>query len=224
MLLNDFKTLLSGLPLSLGLTLGGAIIGFFLAILLTVLLSYFSKGIIRLLVQTYLIVFTGTPLLVQIFLIYYGPGQFEWIKHSFMWPLLSQAWFCAVLALALNSAAYTAQLFHGAMKAIPRGQYEACDALGMTRFETIQLILPLALRRALPSYSNELVLVFKSTALVCTITLMDVMGYAQYLKTQTYDALTYFCMAGVIYLCVNVIMICILRQIERVALRFEHIA
>ena len=221
-MMAHFLILLSGLPLSLGLTLGGAILGFILAILLTFFLSFYEKGIVRLFIQLFLIVFTGTPLLVQIFIIYYGPGQFASIRDSFLWPLLTQAWFCAVLALALNSAAYTTQLFYGAMKGIPKGLYEASRSLGLTRFETIRLIMPLALRRALPSYSNELVLVFKSTSLVCTITLMDVMGYAQYLKGQTYDSLTYYCLAGLIYLAVNSIMITVLRYIERKVTQFER--
>ncbi|GBU09521.1 arginine ABC transporter permease [Gammaproteobacteria bacterium] len=220
-LFQNFLTILSGLSLSLSLTVVSAIFGVILAIILTMLLSYFDRGLIRLSINSYLIFFTGTPLLVQLFLIYFGPGQFPLIQESFLWVILKEKWFCAALALILNSAAYTTQLFYGAMKAVPREQYEACQVLGMSRFETIKLIIPLALRRSLPSYSNELVLIFKSTSLVFAIALMDVMGHARYFSGQTYDSLTYYCLAGIIYLVINAIMIFALRYLERIAMRFE---
>lgn len=110
--------------------------------------------------------FTGTPLLIQFFLIYSGPGQFEWITESAAWVLLSDAWFCAMLALALNSAAYSTLLFHGAVKAIPKGQWETCAALGLSRLDTLKILVPYALKRALPSYSNEIVLVLKAHRLL----------------------------------------------------------
>ncbi|EGR2511482.1 arginine ABC transporter permease ArtM [Vibrio cholerae] len=212
--------LLEGLGTSLQLTAASLLVGCILSLLMTVSLvmrtpvvHWFSRAVITL--------FTGTPLLVQIFLVYYGPGQFEWIRESVLWVWLSQPWFCAMLALALNTAAYSTQLFKGAFNAIPSGHWQACRALGMNKIATLRVLLPYALRRAVPAYSNEVILVFKGTSLASTITIMDLMGYAQRINAQTYDTLTVFGIAGAFYLAVNGILTLIFRQIEKKALAFE---
>ncbi|MFP1591059.1 arginine ABC transporter permease ArtM [Escherichia coli] len=166
--------------------------------------------------------FTGTPLLVQIFLIYYGPGQFPTLQeYPALWHLLSEPWLCALIALSLNSAAYTTQLFYGAIRAIPEGQWQSCSALGMSKKDTLAILLPVCLKRSLSSYSNEVVLVFKSTSLAYTITLMEVMGYSQLLYGRTYDVMV-FGAAGIIYLVVNGLLTLMMRLIERKALAFER--
>ncbi|OAN17678.1 arginine transporter permease subunit ArtM [Photobacterium jeanii] len=212
--------LAQGLATSLELTAVSLFVGFTLAVIMTITLivrlpavHWLSRGIITL--------FTGTPLLVQIFLIYYGPGQFEAVRESLVWQWLSQPWFCAMLALALNTAAYSTQLFHGAFKAIPAGQWEACKALGMNMKATLGVLLPYAFRRAVPAYSNEVILVFKGTSLASTITIMDLMGYAQRINAQTYDTLTVFGIAGAFYLLVNGALTLAFRQVEKKALAFE---
>ncbi|HDL9481490.1 TPA: arginine ABC transporter permease ArtM [Vibrio cholerae] len=212
--------LFEGLGISLQLTAASLLVGCILSLLMTISLvmhtpvvHWFSRAVITL--------FTGTPLLVQIFLVYYGPGQFEWIRESVLWVWLSQPWFCAMLALALNTAAYSTQLFKGAFNAIPSGQWQACRALGMNKIATLRVLLPYALRRAVPAYSNEVILVFKGTSLASTITIMDLMGYAQRINAQTYDTLTVFGIAGAFYLTVNGILTLIFRQIEKKALAFE---
>ncbi|MGL5499601.1 MAG: arginine ABC transporter permease ArtM [Plesiomonas shigelloides] len=214
-------TLLQGLQTSLSLTVCALLIGFTLAVVMTVIMAG-RKGPLRLLTKGYLTLFTGTPLLIQIFLIYYGPGQFESLRNSVLWPLLSEPWFCAMLALALNSAAYSTLLFYGAVKAIPAGQWQSCSALGMTRLQTLRILVPYALKRSLPAYSNEVVLIFKGTSLASTITIMDIMGYAQQLNAQTYDTLAGFGMAGVIYLVVNGLLTILMRQMEKRMLAFEQ--
>ena len=215
-----FSVIAQGIPTSLLLTLVSLLIAFFLALFLTFLLSMENKWV-KSVVNLYLTLFTGTPLLVQFFLIYAGPGQFEWVVNSPFWHILSNAWFCAVLALALNSAAYSTQLFHGAMKAIPRGQWEGCAALGLSRSQTLKILIPYALKRALPSYSNEIILVFKGTALASTITIMDIMGYARQLYGTEYDALTIYGIAGGIYLVITGIATLLLRRLENKVLAFE---
>ncbi|MFK0571507.1 ABC transporter permease subunit, partial [Endozoicomonas sp.] len=120
--------LLKGLGTTLELTLASLFTGLVLAILFTVVLSLKVRALTWL-VKLQILLFTGTPLLIQIFLIYYGPAQFDVIKNSFLWPLLSQPWFCAMLALALNSAAYSTLLFKGAIDAVPKSDWEACMAL-----------------------------------------------------------------------------------------------
>ncbi|AMG02055.1 arginine ABC transporter permease ArtM [Vibrio mimicus] len=212
--------LLEGLGTSLQLTAASLLVGCILSLLMTIslvmrtpIVHWFSRALITL--------FTGTPLLVQIFLVYYGPGQFEWIRESVLWVWLSQPWFCAMFALALNTAAYSTQLFKGAFNAIPSGQWQACRALGMNKIATLRVLLPYALRRAVPAYSNEVILVFKGTSLASTITIMDLMGYAQRINAQTYDTLTVFGVAGAFYLAVNGTLTLLFRQIEKKALAFE---
>lgn len=175
MLQEYFMVIAQGIPTSLLLTFVSLIVAFFLAVGMTFLLSMENR-LVKGIVNGFLTLFTGTPLLVQFFLIYAGPGQFPWIVASPFWSLLSDAWFCAMLTLALNSAAYTTLLFHGAVKAIPKGQWETCAALGLSRLQTLKILVPYALKRALPSYSNEIILVFKGTSLASTITIMDIMA------------------------------------------------
>lgn len=216
------KIIVQGIPTSLALTVVALIVAFILAVFFTFLLSLNNK-VLKSAVKIFVILFTGTPLLVQFFLIYAGPGQFQWIVESPLWGLLSDAWFCAMLALALNSAAYSTQLFHGAVKAIPKGQWESCAALGLSRLQTLKILIPYALRRALPSYSNEIILVFKGTSLASTITILDIMGYARQLYGTEYDALTIYSIAGLIYLIITGIATLLLRKLETKVLSFERL-
>ncbi|CAH0528923.1 arginine ABC transporter permease ArtM [Vibrio hippocampi] len=213
--------LFDGLVTSLQLTFVSLFVGCVLALLMTLSLilrtpiaHWLTRGLITL--------FTGTPLLIQIFLVYYGPGQFDWIRQSFLWTWFKEPWFCAMLALALNTAAYSTQLFKGAYNAIPSGQWQACRALGMNRKQTLAVLLPFAIRRAIPAYSNEVILVFKGTSLASTITIMDIMGYAQRINAQTYDTLAVFGTAGLFYLAVNGLLTLIFRRVERKVLAFEN--
>ena len=133
---------------------------------------------------------------------------------------LTVASLIVALILAL-SAPYTTQLFYGAIRAIPEGQWQSCSALGMSKKDTLAILLPYAFKRSLSSYSNEVVLVFKSTSLAYTITLMEVMGYSQLLYGRTYDVMV-FGAAGIIYLVVNGLLTLMMRLIERKALAFER--
>ncbi|MGL4860820.1 MAG: arginine ABC transporter permease ArtM [Enterobacteriaceae bacterium] len=213
--------LLKGLPISLSLTLASLLIALVLSLLCTAVLTL-RIPFLTPVIKGYITLFTGTPLLVQIFLIYYGPGQFEFIKQlPWIWELFSNPWFCAMLALALNSTAYSTLLFHGAMRAIPAGQWQSCDALGLSPSQTLRIMLPYAVKRALSSYSNEVVLIFKSTSLAYTITLMDVMGHAKYLYGNEYNVMA-FVAAGLIYLAVNALLTLMMRLLEKRALLFEQ--
>jgi arginine transport system permease protein len=220
-MLDYLPELLKGLHTSLTLTVASLIAALVLSVLCTIVLAL-KVPVLNWLVKGYITLFTGTPLLVQIFLIYYGPGQFPSIQNiAWLWHLLSQPWLCALLALSLNSAAYTTQLFYGAVRAIPSGQWQSCAALGMNRQDTLRILLPYAFKRALSSYSNEVVLVFKSTSLAYTITLMEVMGHGQMLYGRTYD-ISVYAAAGLIYLVVNGLLTLMMRVIEKRALAFEH--
>lgn len=222
MIQEYFIVIAQGIPTSLLLTVTALFIAFFLAIILTFILAMENR-LLKSAVNIFLTLFTGTPLLVQFFLIYYGPGQFQWIVESPAWILFSNAWFCAMLALALNSAAYSTQLFYGAVKAISKGQWESCYALGLSHWQTLKILIPYALKRALPSYSNEIILVFKGTSLASTITLLDIMGYARQLYGTEYDALTIYGIAGCIYLFITGIATLLLRKLENKVLVFERL-
>lgn len=220
-MLEYLHEILKGLHTSLTLTIASLIVALILSLLFTMILAL-KMPVVSQLVKGYITLFTGTPLLVQIFLIYYGPGQFPTIReYPWLWNLLSQPWLCAMIALALNSAAYTTQLFYGAVRAIPEGQWQSCEALGMSKKQSLRILLPFAFKRALSSYSNEVVLVFKSTSLAYTITLMEVMGHSQLMYGRTYDVMV-FGAAGIVYLCVNGLLTLMMRLIESRALAFER--
>ena len=157
--------LMKGLHTSLTLTVASLIVALILALIFTIILTLKTPVLVWL-VRGYITLFTGTPLLVQIFLIYYGPGQFPTLQeYPALWHLLSEPWLCALIALSLNSAAYTTQLFYGAIRAIPEGQWQSCSALGMSKKDTLAILLPYAFKRSLASYSNEVVLVFNLSGL-----------------------------------------------------------
>ncbi|MBZ6064740.1 arginine ABC transporter permease ArtM [Aeromonas schubertii] len=219
-MLAYLTTLLEGLGTTLGLTAASLLLGVTLALLMTWVLEC-RVPLVRQLVQVWLLLFTGTPLLVQIFLIYYGPGQFSWLKESWLWIWLKQPWFCAMLALGFNTAAYSTRLFKGALDAIPAGEVEACRALGMSPGQTLWMKVRHAARRLVPAYSNEVILVLKGSSLASTITIMDIMGLAQRLNAQTYDTLAVFGVAGCLYLGMNGLLTVMFRILEQRALRFQ---
>ena len=208
-------TLLSGLPLTLQLAGLSIAIGFALALVLALA----QQGNHRILVwpiRSFVAVFRGTPLLVQIFLIYYGLGQFRpTLQAVGLWWLFREPYWCAIIALSLNTAAYGSEILRGAIQGVPGGLVEAASALGLKRLQTLRLVvLPLALRQAIPSYSNEIILMVKGTSLASIVTLMEVTGIAQGLISQTYRAVEVFVAAGAIYLTINFTIISALNALE----------
>ena len=207
--------LLAGLPLTLQLAASSIGIGFVMALLLA-LAQQGNHRIAVWPIRTFVAVFRGTPLLVQIFLIYYGLGQFRPSLQSMgLWWLFREPYWCAIVALSLNTAAYGSEILRGAIQGVPRGLVEAATAFGMSRILTLRLIiLPLALRQAIPSYGNEIILMIKGTSLASIITLMEVTGIAQGLISQTYRAVEVFIAAGAIYLTLNFTIISALNAFE----------
>ena len=168
-------------------------------------------------------VFRGTPLLVQLFVIYYGLAQFEWVRQSLAWPLLREAWFCAWLAFSLNTTAYTTEIFAGALRATPSGELEAARAYGLSGFKLYsRILLPSALRRALPQYSNEVVGMMHATAVASTVTLVDVTRVARDVYANHLLPVEAFGTAAVIYALLTFSMVGIFKLIERHFLR--HLA
>jgi octopine/nopaline transport system permease protein len=195
--------LLAGVPMTLQLTFWSLVFGGAFAVLLALLRQSGVKPLVWF-TNAYVFVFRGTPLLVQMFLIYYGLAQFPEVRGSFMWPWLRDAWFCCILALSLNTAAYTAEILRGGLQSVPFGQVEAARACGMSGFTLYRrVIFPIALRQALPSYSTEVILMTRATALGSIITLMEITGTAQKLNSETFRAIEIFACAGLIYLAIN---------------------
>jgi len=206
LMIETFPKLLSGLNLTIQLVTTSLLIGFCLAIGLALLrlsnntfLSFFAK--------TYVFYFRGTPLLVQIFLIYYGIAQFEIIRETFVWSFFKEAYWCGILALTLNTCAYSSEIIRGGIQSVAFGQIESAKSVGMSRFLLYRrIILPIAFRQALPAYGNEIILMVKATSLVSTITLMEVTGIARLIIAKTFSPVEIFIVAGLIYLTINFIV------------------
>lgn len=215
-LIAQIPSLLSGLVITIELMICSLLLGVILAIFLT-LNSYSKIKLVKYIIYVYTFIIRGTPLLVQIFIIYYGAGQFNFIKDSILWNVLKYPFGCAVITLALNSAGYCVILFRGMIEAIPKGEFEACTALGMTKFQMIlSVIVKRFIQIVLPAYSNEVIIILKSTSLASTITLMDLMGVTREMASETYATIPYLVVAGVCYLIINLIIIKTFKSVENV--------
>ncbi len=162
----------------------------------------------------------GTPLLVQLFIVYYGLAQFEALRESVAWPLLREAWFCAWLAFALNTTAYTTEIFAGALRATPHGEVEAARAFGLAGATLYRrILLPGALRRALPQYGNEVVGMLHATAIASTVTLVDVTRVARDVYANHLLPAEAFGSAAVIYFALTFTLVGLFKLAERRWLR-----
>ncbi len=206
--------LLDGTLITLKLVLIASVIGILLALPLSLARSsprrrYWIPA------YAYIYFFRGTPLLVQLFLIYYGLGQFEAVRESLLWPVLSDAEYCGLLGLTLNTTAYTAEILRGGIRAVPKGEIEAARAYGMGWWLLQRrIVLPRALRIAWPAYGNEVILLLKGSALVSTIAVWDLMGEARSIFSRTY-ALEVFLFAGAIYFLLTFLFTRLFRAVER---------
>ena len=161
-------------------------------------------------------VFRGTPLLVQLFLIYYGLAQFAWMRESVLWPVFSSAWFCAMLAFAINTCAYTTEIIAGAISATPHGEVEAAKAMGMSPFTLYRrILLPSALRRSLPAYSNEVIMMLHGTSLASIVTLLDITGAAREINSKFYLPFEAFLTAAAFYLALTFILVSLFHLAEK---------
>ncbi|MDH3666741.1 MAG: ABC transporter permease [Paracoccaceae bacterium] len=168
------------------------------------------------LARGYVYVFRGTPLLVQTYLIYYGLGQFELVRDSFAWPLLREAWWCAVIAFSLNSGAYTAEILRGAIKTTPKGEIEGAMALGLSGRQVTWLVLmPSAMRRALPQYGNEVVFMLHGTVVASVITIQDILGVGRTVNAKYYIAYEGFLSAAALYMIITFVVVRLFRLVEQ---------
>ena len=161
----------------------------------------------------------GTPLLLQLFLLYYGIGSLfpgiPGIRDSFMWPILRDAWYFAVLGLSLSVAGYEGEVMRGAFKGVPHGQLEAATAMGMPRATMFRRIwLPQALQRVLPTLGGETVLQLKATPLVALITVTDVYAVASRVRSETLITYEPLLMLALIYLAITGVIVALFRWFE----------
>ena len=166
-------------------------------------------------IRAYVFVIRGTPLLVQLFFIYYGLGQFEIIRQSFLWPMLKSPFWCAVIALTINTTAYGSEIIRGGLESVTWGEVEAARAIGMSGFLLFKrIVFPIAIRQALPAYGNEVTLMIKATSLASTITIMEMTGIANTIMAENYRPMEAFVVAGAFYLAFNFLMTRITQWIE----------
>ncbi|MEH6633049.1 MAG: ABC transporter permease subunit [Halopseudomonas aestusnigri] len=217
--LDYIPKLLLGVPITLGLLAGALVLGVTLGAGLCYMRTT-KVPVLGWIATGYISLFRGTPLLVQLFAIYFGLGQFEIIRESFAWPLLREAWFCAFLTLGLNSAAFTSEIIRGGLLGLEKGQLEAAKAFGFSNWNNLRfIILPQLLRISIPSYSNEIILVLKGTSLASTISLLEITGLAKKLASKNFTPFEAFISAGIVYLVIVFVLTFLMRQLER---RLEH--
>ncbi len=213
---ETFVRLLGGIPLTLQLAFSSIALGLILAIALALMMrtAFPPLGWLS---DSFVFVFRGTPLLVQVFLIYYGLGQFRpELQDLNLWWFFRSPYYCALFALTLNTAAYGAEIVRGGLQSVPAGQIEAARAFGMSGVTLYRrIVAPIALRQALPAYGNEVILMVKATSLASTITLMEVTGLAHKLISETFRSFEVFFVAGAIYLIINFAVTRLIRLAER---------
>ena len=219
---DNLPQLLEGTWLTLELVGLSLLVGGLISIPLA-LMRVSRNPLIRSLPLAYTFFFRGTPLLVQLFLFYYGLAQFEAVRESIFWPYLREAYWCALTVFTLNTGAYTTEILRGAIQAVHAGEIEAAQSFGMSRLSIVRRItLPQAYRIALPAYSNEIILMLKGSALASTITLLDLTGMARTIIARTYMPIEIFFAAGCIYLVLTFLFIQGYRLLERRLLRHQR--
>lgn len=170
----------------------------------------------------YSYMFRGTPLLVQLYILYYGLAQFESIRSSFAWFALKDAYICAVLGFTLNSAAYVAEIYRGAIVNLDKGELEAAEAYGMSKWKAIRLIvLPQAMRNSLPAYSNEVIFLLHASVVASTITVIDILGAGRKLNSTYYVIYEGFLTAAALYMVIVLIIVLVFKKFERKYLVFR---
>lgn len=216
-LLEAIPLVVSGLWLTLQITIlsfvVGQVVGLPIALAAASRSRFFSLP-----AQAYIFLVRGSPLLVQLFIIYYGLGQISFVRGSFLWTVLRDPVNCVVLSVGLNSAAYVGELLRGAITQVARGQREAAGTLGLSRRQTLALVvLPQVYRAVIPPLGNELVLVLKASSLGSAVTIMEMTGAARVLVARTYAPFEVFAVAGILYLAIGMAVAHAFGRIERLS-------
>ena len=217
----DYEVISSNIPLyfeglwvTIQLVFLALVLGFLFALPLA-LLATSRHPWIRLLPKSYIYFFRGTPLLVQMFMIYHGMGQFELVRESVIWIVFKEAYWCALIAFALNTAGYTAEILRGTIEQTPYGEIEAARACGMSKSTLYRrIILPGTFRRALPAYGNEVIFMLHGSALAGVVTIVDLFGAAKIVNSRHFVPFESFITAGFFYLCLTFIIVSLFKTLE----------
>ena len=204
---ESFFKIVQGIPLTLQVVIIATILGFALAILVA-LMRISGRGILSIPAYYFVYLIRGTPLLLQLYFVYYGLGQFSFIRESFLWPILREPYWCGIITLTISTGAYSSEIIRGGIMSVSKGYLEASNALGMSKFMTfMRVTLPITFRQALPAYGNELILMVKASSLISIITLMEITGIARTIISKTYAPVEIFLVAGSIYLFINFLIV-----------------
>ena len=213
--LENLPRLLKATVLTIELTLLSLFFGIFTGVFFAILRTSKNK-ILFFISYYYSYILRGTPLLVQIFIIYFGLAQLEWVRDSFLWVFLKEPYSCAILAFTLNTGAYSSEIFRSAFETVNKGIIEAADGLGLSKVNTFfKIKLPIAIRQSLPAYGNEMILMLKGTSLASTVTLLDLTGVAKHIISTTFRPVEVFIIAGSIYLIMTFIIHNFIKFLEK---------
>ena len=212
---SSFPKLLNSTLVTLILVSASLIFGIFLGTFFAILRTGKNK-FLKNFSYYYSYVFRGTPMLVQLFIIYFGLAQIEALRSRFLWVILKEPYWCAIIAFTLNTGAYTSEILRSAFETIDKGYIEAGKSLGIPKNKIFYKIkLPIAIRQSLPAYGNEMILMLKGTSLASTVTLMDLTGVAKFIISTTYKPVEVFIVAGSIYLFISFLIHSFINLVEK---------
>ena len=215
LMISSIPKLLNATLITLKLLSVSLILGLFIGLGFAILRMNNNK-LINKLAYGYSYIFRGTPLLVQIFIIYFGLGQIEYLRTTFLWVVLKEPYWCAIIAFSLNTGAYTSEILRSAFQTIKPGYLEAGKSLGIpSKIIFTKIQIPIAIKQSLPAYGNEIILMLKGTSLASTVTLMDLTGVAKYIISTTFKPVEVFIVAGGIYLFVTFIIHNVIKYLEK---------
>ena len=215
LMINSFPKLLNATLITLKLLSVSLILGLFIGLGFAILRMNNNK-LINKFAYGYSYIFRGPPLLVQIFIIYFGLGQIEYLRTTFLWVVLKEPYWCAIIAFSLNTGAYTSEILRSAFQTIKPGYLEAGKSLGIpSKIIFTKIQIPIAIKQSLPAYGNEIILMLKGTSLASTVTLMDLTGVAKYIISTTFKPVEVFIVAGGIYLFMTFIIHNVIKYLEK---------
>jgi len=211
---ESFFKILKGVPLTLEVVFISTLLGFGLAIIVA-LMRISDNKLYSVPAYSFIYLIRGTPLLLQLYFVYYGISQFSFVRESFLWPILREPFWCGIITLTISTGAYSAEIIRGGIQSVSQGYIESGKALGLGRVSLFfRIVMPITIRQALPAYGNELILMVKASSLISIVTLMEITGIARTIISKTYAPVEIFLVAGSIYLFINFIITRLVKYAE----------
>ncbi len=211
---DSFFKILEGVPLTLEVVLISTFLGFGLAIVVA-LMRISDNKFYSVPAYSFIYVIRGTPLLLQLYFVYYGISQFSFVRESILWPILREPFWCGIITLTISTGAYSAEILRGGIQSVSQGYIESGRALGLGRVSLFfRIVMPITIRQALPAYGNELILMVKASSLISIVTLMEITGIARTIISKTYAPVEIFLVAGSIYLFINFVITRLVKYAE----------